>query len=1249
MNVGTALSIAIGPSEVRPNFVQRSSLPSLSGEPLAWSEGDTSSESPLLADRSSSADSIEPALWASPGSLQRTLLQERSPINATARVALKQHLDAVVNSAQPNSPKDLPDLLISPRHYYPLWCALLCTTAGLAHGLSFNAAGAEDPKSGLYSVPVLAMLLGQLGDSKITSGGVTQALAGKEQQLEDCRVYLAAASALQALDKLKEATSDPADLALIEDARATLQALADARKSTFLSCLSPEFLVPRCELAWWRDVVFGSVFVAKVVPTTTVAIMSGIGPLPGAAKDLATALPYLSSAISLVTGVMHIVQAAFEGKDARSLREVLLQAELGDKHLFLGLLAQGLDADGVVCQDLLDLLGHRNRERELRALTDADLTEAHSWIRGIYGGTSLGGAVATTVLTALGGAALIGGAGMSGIGLVGVALAGAYMLWFGIKAYIAEQAQKTHDKACRTAEAVHGRDADSMPGASTAHQGRTLRNIADSMVARLKQEATQDPTMRMLKAMGISPAAIDAAIHTTDGSHDPALIELIVQWASQTVLGSEKEALRRFYARKDVPASDKLMTLEQWVAQGNQPEDILQKPAEGAAWARYLAKGDRMDDLGRSSLTPSLIKKHWDEPGFQQALSRMLGHEDLATLAAAMTSATTKKEKQAIAWDGLRALRFERQRKAEVRATVAGWVRDGLWGNMRLSLKGDLETLEHRRVLVDDYGISAKKGQQTVPGILAELQQHALKQPLQTDTLPEFMAICKASEGDHKRQLAAKVRDLVDHTIRSMSGTVEDAEVCTALGIQSLEDLNEHQVDAVLPVLQQFLTVSEKLRAQTLAKVVASLHTYPTGGFPPALCRLAALRELRLRCEKVDGSPSDRQNIQRALVLIKPLLKQKLHTRTLGAGQGGGVFGFFGYTLNAKGKFIEYLVKTCQGGAPTPAGLSRAELQQLFGLSEDPAYRDALMHFTNQPKQQALNNAAQFAETYALRHTPGALEKALKSRSPQVARNALLVQLETARQRAQASFQSFDTAASVAALKAYFDLEALAKRHRLESPPLALGIDDDKLQFYRAALTWPNKTARTKNIRAMQTELEQLRQGQAGTGNPFWSAKFLASQGAKVDNAEWAKLRKLHPELLAKSYTYKSQVQTLNAWNRMGMAALWQAIQKKDPSKARHWAQLQFKAWGLPIPADLDKVLAKLKKARTAHELAVKLLDMKTDMRNHQATSLATALLKQHPGLPQLPGEDSHSSTDDTSKSGPPHRVSNPSVRAMTI
>lgn len=1249
MNVRTALSIVIGPNEDVLSFVKLPKLHQRNDEPVAWKEKEEPPAAALFADRSLSSDSVEHAAWASPSFLQRSLLPGR-PTDACASVELKAHLDALVNNARPTGPKDLPGLLISPQHYYPLWCVLLCTAAGLAHGMSFNAeTGAEDPKSGLYSVPVLAALLGQAGDTKITYDGAREALAGKEQMLEDCRVYLAAVSGLQALDELKGSQPNPADLKLIEDARATLQPLADARKSTFLSCLSPAFLAPRCELAWWRDVVFGTASMAKVIPTTAVSILSAGGPLQGAAKDLAITLPYLSSAISMVTGVLHILQAVFEGKDARSHRAALLQAELCDRHLFLGLLEQGLDAHGVVCQDLLDLLGHRSRERGLMELLGADLTEAHSWVRGIYGGTSLGGAMATTVLTALGSAALIGGASMSVIGLVAVALAGAYMLWFGIKSQIGTQAQKVHDKACRTAEAVHGRDANLMPGLSTAHQGRPLQAIASSMVARLKQEATQDHTTRMLTAMGISPTAIDAAIRATDGSHEQALIECIVQWGAQTVSGSEREALRRFYARSDVPASDKLATLEQWVGLGNQPEDIVQKPEEGPPWARHLAKGDGMGDLGRSSLTPSLIKRHWDETGFQSALNRALRHDGAVTFADAMALATTEKEKQAIASRGLEVLRHDRQQKAKVRATVAGWVRDGLWGNMQLSLKDDLTTLEHRRVLVDCYGISPDEDQRNVPSILAALQQHALKQPLQTDNLPEFMAICKASDGDHKRKLAAKVRDLVDHTIRSMRGTVADAEVCAALGVGSVEDIDEHLVDAVLPVLLQFLSVSEKLRAQTLPKVVASLHTYPTGGFPPALCRLAALRELRLRCEKTDGGPSDPQDIQRAIVLIKPLLLQKLHTRTLGAGQGGGVFGFFGYTLNGKGKFIEYLVKVCQGGAPTPVGLSHAELQQLFELSDDPAYRDALMHFTNQPKDHASSNAIRFAEAYGLQHTPGALEKALKSRAPQAARGFLSDQLEAARQRAQGSFKAFDTAASVADLKAYFDLEALAKRHKVDVPPLALGIDNDRLQFYRAALTWPNKTARAKNIRAMQTELEQLKRGQAGTGNPFWSAKFLASQGAKVDNAEWAKMRKLHPELLARSYTYKGQVRTLQAWNRMSLVTLWQAISKNDASKARHWLQIQYKAWGLPLPVDLENVLAKLKKARTAHELTVKLLELKTDTRSHMATTLAAALLKRYPPPLHPSGDDSNSSTDDTSKSGPPNRVSNPSVQALTI
>lgn len=1211
-----------------------------------------SAENDLVpADGSSPPDSVESPRQLLSSSLQTALLRGRSPTlrsastEASTHDELKTHLAALVDAAQPVHLKE-PSCAISAQHYYPVWCVLLCTVAGAAHGVSFDAeTGAEDPKSGLYSLPVLAALLGQAGDGKITFDGARAALAGKEQTLEDCRVYLTAVSGLQALEKLKKAEAEPAGLKLIEDAQKTLQALADARKATFLSSLNLEYLVPRCELAWWRDVIFGSASLAKIVPTTAVCILSASGPLAGAAKHLATTLPYLSGGITMVTGVLHILQAIFEGKDARNIREALRQAEQFDKQLFLDLIERGVDADGVVGQHLLDLLAHRSRNRGLRDLVDVDLTEAHSWVRGIYGGISLGSAVTTTVLTALGTAALMGAASMGIFGLVSVALAGAYMLWYGIRANIGTEAQKTHDKACRTAEAVHARQADSMPGLTSKHHGRPLQAIARSMVAQLRQEPTQKQTIEVLQAMDISSSAIDAAIRATKGENDQALIELIVQWGAQTTSGSEKESLRRFYARSDVPASDKLMALERWEALGNEPKDIGQKPKEGPAWVRHLAQGAHMGDLCRSSLTPSLIEKHWHEKGLQASLGRMLRHEGAGMFADAMASATTEKEKQDIAWQGLQALRFERQQKAKVRATVADWVRDGLWGNLQLSLKDDPVTLGHRRVLVEEYGISAKKDPQNIPDILAALQQHALKQPLQTDTLPSFMAICKASEGDPKSQLADKVQVLVNDTIRSMGGTVGDQEVWAALGLKSPGHIDAHNVDAVLPVLQQFLTLSEKLRAQTLPKVVASLHTYATGGFPPALCRIAALRELRLRCEKPDGLPPDLQNMQRALVLIEPMLKQKLHTRTLGAGQGGGVFGFFGYTLNGKGKFIEYLVKTCQGGKPAPVALSRAELQQLFGLSDDSAYRNALRHFTGAPTTEA----DRFAEAYALQHTPGDLEKALKRRDANEARDSLITQLGAARQRVETSFQTVNTGDTVALMKKYFDLEALAMRHKVKVVPLALGIEDEKLQFYRAALTWPNKTALAKNIRAMQTELEQLKQGQPQTGNPFWSAKFLASQGAAVSNDAWRRMRALHPEILAKAYTYKAQVQTLRAWNRMGLDTVWQAIQKKDAPKARHWLQLQFKEWGLPPPVDLDRLLAQLKTAKTTHELTIKLLELKADARSHHAGTLAATLYQRHPLTRPSLGEGSNRSTNDTFQSGPPIPVSNPSVPALTI
>lgn len=800
---------------------------------------------------------------------------------------VQRQVAAILQDFAAGPPKPHPDDLLSAQHVYPAWCVLLFATVGPGYGTSIDfQTGAEHPNAGLHYLPAMIAGLGQAGDSKITWDGVRGGLASHRQELEDCHVYLNAVSGLQALAALK--THQASDRALVEQARARFEELVQTHVATFQRCLEPGYLVPRCMIAGVRDVGLGGLSLLKTIPTAAVNGMATGGPLTGAAKDLATTLPHLSSALTMLTGVFHIAHAILEGLDARRNLKALLKAEQFDKNVF--------EAHGAGCPELLELLEQRHQWRELARL-DADLLDLHGWIRGIYGGTSLGGAVAGAVLTGLGGAAVFGAAGVGIPGLVGIFLAGAYMMWYGIRANIRTAKQKCHEKACRTIAALHERSADKMPGLSSPHLSRPIQAIARDIVGRLQTQDTQQQTRQMLIALGLAPSAVDAAI---DGDSKP-IIPLIEQLGSQATLSSESEGLRRFHACPDKPASKQLTVLERWMDLGHKPADIT-APCDlaQASWTQYLAPGADMGDLRKSSLTPQLIRHHWNDAGFQPALRRQLCTKGFHVM-------KTPDD----AWALLDIHRTDMHREAKVRAEVAGWINAGQWHHVKRCLRDDLATLAHRKVLQEDYGILPRHA----GNILAVLQQRAATLPLQTDTLPSFMAIYKASDATGKRLLLPQVQALVDASAQSMPKD-EGVALRTALGITADSGIHEGNVDAVLQSLQKFLAVSEKLRGQTLSKVVASLHTYPTDShFPKALCHLAAMRELRMRCE-TKGCDLGRPDVEHALKQAKALSTQKLHTRTIGAGEGGGVFGFGGYRLNKQGAFIRSLFEQCMSSKP---------------------------------------------------------------------------------------------------------------------------------------------------------------------------------------------------------------------------------------------------------------------------------------------------------------------------------------------
>lgn len=165
---------------------------------------------------------------------------------------VQQRVADILQSVAFTPLKDDLDPLVSAQHYYPVWCVLLYATvgAGFGTGIDFQT-GAEHPNSGLHNLPALVVGLGQAGDTKITWDGIRGALAGREQELEACRVYLSAASGLQALAGLEAeflrrppGAQNPRDLSLLKEAQARLRALADTHAATFKQCLEPGHLIP---------------------------------------------------------------------------------------------------------------------------------------------------------------------------------------------------------------------------------------------------------------------------------------------------------------------------------------------------------------------------------------------------------------------------------------------------------------------------------------------------------------------------------------------------------------------------------------------------------------------------------------------------------------------------------------------------------------------------------------------------------------------------------------------------------------------------------------------------------------------------------------------------------------------------------------------------------------------------------------------------------------------------------------------
>lgn len=1051
------------------------------------------------------------------------------------------------------------------QQFYPLWgVALLGVSVwGFAGGTDFGS-GTSRPDAGPYDLPRQIVGLGQVGDTLITCRGIGEANSARKAASAACLNYLTAVRGLEALAQLERAFGrggplNQPDAACMQDARARLQAQKMRNYPTFTACLAREFGWIRCQSAGFRDVVLGSVNVLRTVPSM-VATVGGGEVFRCVAAPLFKALPHLGGPIGAVSGVASLVQSAFEMVDAHSESQALDLAERHDKRVFA--------LYGADCPELLPLMGYRDDLRQLKRL-ETRLLKVHSGVRGGYGATSLVTGIATAALLSTGSAVTLGTLGLAGVGA-----AVGYMGWYAARARLAERASKRYQKGLQTVSANRGDDvarAMRRPGLSAQALRPSLGQIVDDLVRGCTHRGTGQRAREALVALHLPRSVVDAAFDDEAVPLGPC----VEPWLG--VLQSEFDALHLFLAQKEACAQDKLNALMRLNMNEAHPPRL--PGGAGPSWVRHLAPGQHMGDLRRSTLTRDRFLRAWAAPGglLQDLWQRCPGN----------TTAHPPRQAADVdgegAWDALQVWRRSLAQQAQAEAAVAAWVDGGHFAAIRVALNApDTEerTRARRASLECRFGFSSRDERDprqhpyAVDEVVATLATRMAQTPLTTDTLAGFMAVWTASQDGAQSALAGPVADLLRRITNPMP-EIDREGFCAALNLPAIGPLSVGELKAALPRLQQFLRVSEKLQGQTLTKVVASLHAYPTDSrIPNLVSRAAALRELRQRLEDSQAHPDD---VTHALVLARQFATEKLHHRTFGVGEFGSTLGMGGYALNETGQFLREVVERSLGGSPSTARLSESIRPTLIGQEGS-----ALSYWANRLTGMA-DDALQAdanANLLLYRHDE-VLAKALGRRETRRNAEAVLTRRrEHARQTLGAFVRGFhgqghaaglDVDGFIAQLQAFGSLNGLAQRHGmgvLEPPDM--GDLKDRARLYLAALEWPHKTGRAKNIRAIRWELDHATTDPQGhrhprlqlSANRYWSAGFLKSY-AEEGRAELERLNAFHE---GQHLRYQDAVMSLAALDALSVPALRGHLSSRSEprlAQARGWIQNQFTAVGL--------------------------------------------------------------------------------------
>lgn len=1098
---------------------------------------------------------------------------------------------------------------ISAPEFYATWGGLTGASTGTANGLSVEHDTSEKvPDAGYFGMITTTVGLLRVVDGLSTYDGLRSNEAAYQREVQGSRHYMAAGVGIRMLEKLLPPKADPTvplieapaeqklddmTVAFIEGAIQKLEEQKANNRKYFAINMSARMGMERSQIGAFRDGVIASINCANY-PSNMVSAglkgAAGLEKLTGQALQFANATTGIGAGVGIVSGTLSFAQGLRELWDARKEKKALKEAKRFDKEIY----AQ----HGRECPELLDLIDCRQGRRDLyRSL--AILQKYHGIARLSVGGVNVFGNATSMAFFAAGtigfAAGLIPGIVMGSVGA-------AFLLWINIKTAISNSLNKNYQKAQNKINTNDKLTPDQFEASVAVQTRKSTDTILAGIVARLADDARREPLRNALLDMGIDASVIDSA-HKDDGKR---LREQL--FPAKGIHVDEKEALRHAYQKNGATARDQLLAVQAYSA--DEPKHIDSPPeAIEKKWSKYVASGRDMNNIAKSKFTQALIRKHWNDDGFQAFLQ--------GSLEVAAADLTSPDE----AWALLKTRKDALTVKNKEKATVYRWVEEMDHDAIRdciQSAQTDAVTQARKDTLRADFGLDSD----TV-SIRKTLHSHVNSAPLNKDTIRQFIAAYKGVSSDDKDMSIQKVRGFVELAAQSMPTDEVGAFMHELIGKghTSAAAINENNVDAVLGRIEKFLQILDTLQGQTLTKVVASLHTYPKAfsGIPDGIARFAALRVILTRYK---ASPKvSQEDMDQAMVVVKALSREKLHSRTIGAGAGGGFLSFGGYKLNDKGTLALELLERCIDGGSSRNGFAGKSIPAYCEQIKDPAVDEALRYwirkFVDVPSTHQLDTARLVRFVDAARNLDAAMRQAPPGRWQRFVtwitqplawiaqtsyrlffpasyrkereearavkpfnrlvieskRVALLEKLNTAIALLDSGnpteMMKVDEAQLVNQMTEFFAWEELAKKHGVRPlKPVEGELKGFRFDFYRAALTWPNGTARRKNAEAIRRELSDLKSG-GPKANAYWSAKFLASRPEAERAAELTRLNDAFRFSTEDGSTYKKAVSYFKTVRDFSPDKLREAILGGGVT-GLHWVEQQLEMLGLKLPDSND-------------------------------------------------------------------------------